>query len=211
MGPAVPPDDGNDAGPSGFARDWPGRELLQGRSPREVLAKLCDGDPLELGPRVDEWLRNEAVLVDPNRAAARTAARVAHAAMRYRGSPELGVFLTQVIERSVEELLEEEGEDELARVPVGDVPGAHLLLLWNVLGIELPLARRASIVCNREPREVRRAFVTIAGGEATVREYAARNGTTEEHVRGLLSRALRAMAAAVGRPSLCVEGWDDHG
>ena len=78
MGPEVPPDDGDDAGPSGSARDWPGRELLQGRSPREVLAKLCDGDPLELGARVDEWLRNEAVLVDPSWTATGTITAVHH-------------------------------------------------------------------------------------------------------------------------------------
>ncbi|MBK7876295.1 MAG: hypothetical protein IPJ77_11145 [Planctomycetes bacterium] len=156
-------------------------------------------------------MRNEAVLVDPSRAASRAAARVAYAAMKYRGQPELGVFLSRTIERSVEELLEEEGEDELAGVPIGDVPDGHLLFLWKVLGIELPLARRASIVCNRQPREVRRAFLAVAGGGATVRGYAAQSETTEEHVRELLTRALRAMAAAVGRPGLRVEGWDDHG
>lgn len=211
MGRGVPPDDGASVGRAGAPDDWPGRALLQGASPRAILAKLCDGDPLELGPRVFEHLQASAVLVDPNRACSRAAARVAYAAMRYRGAPELGVFLRRCIEQSVAELVEEEAEDEVASLLNDDAPGAHLLFLWKLLGIEPGLARRASIVFNQQPIEVRRAFLAVAGGRMAIREYSRQDGRPEEGVRELLSQALRAMEAAIGKRGLSVEGWDDHG
>lgn len=211
MGRAVPPEDVNGAGRAGPEGDWPGRELLSGSSPREVLMRLCDGDPLEIGARVEEHLRESAVLVDGRRAVSRAAARIAHAAMRYRGSPELGAFLQRSIAQGVEELVEEEGEDELALIPVDDDPGAHHLFLWKLLGIEPQLARRACIAFNRQPLEVRRAFLSVAGDGVSIHDHAARSGSTEGRVRELLSTALRSMGAAVGRKDLSVEGWNDHG
>jgi DNA-directed RNA polymerase specialized sigma24 family protein len=211
MGRRVPPEDGADAGRTGPVGDWPGRELFSGASPREILAKLCDGDPLEIGSRVSEHLRESAVLVDVRRAVSRAAARIAHAGMRYRGRPELGVFLKQTIEQGVEELIEDEGEEERARLPIDDAPGAHHLFLWKLLGIEPALARRASIAFNRQPVEVRRAFLDVAGWGTSIREHASRTGATDERVRELLSAALRAMGAAIGRNDLSVEGWGDHG
>lgn len=211
MGTRVPPNDGADSGTPVSSGDWPGRELLTGTSPREVLAKLCDGDPLELGPRVVAYVDEMAFLVDPNRAWARSAARVAHAAMRYRGKPELEAFVRRNIVRAIEELIEEETEDELARVPLGDTPEAHLLFLWKLLGVELPLARRASIALNRQPSNVRTAFLALAARGTSIQEHATKTGATAEQVRELVERGLHAIRVAVGGRALNVEGWGDHG
>lgn len=211
MGPGVPPDDGVDSGNSGSSGNWPGRELLSGASPRQVLAKLCAGDPLEIGPRVREYLSDSSLLVDPQRAVAASAARIAHSAMRYRGSPELDSFLGRNITLAVESLVEEEREQELERVPLDGAPSAHLLFLWKLLGIEPELARRASIAFNRQPAEVRRAFLAVAGSRVSIRDYAGETGEAEAQVRERITRALRSMGEAVGRSELTVEGWEGDG
>ncbi|MBI5364713.1 MAG: hypothetical protein HZA53_16175 [Planctomycetes bacterium] len=131
--------------------------------------------------------------------------------MRYRGRPELSAFLQRNIADAIDGLIEEERENELARTLIDDAPGAHLLFLWKLLGIEPALARRASMAFNRQPIDARRAFLAVAGYRTPLREYALRNEMTEERVRELLSLGLRAMGAAVGKQGLSVEGWEDHG
>jgi hypothetical protein len=166
---------------------------------------------LEIGARLGEHVRETAVLVDPARAGARAAARIAHAAMRYRGQPPLDEFLRSNIALAVEQLIEEESEDELARVPLDDSPGAHLLFLWKLLGIEPALVRKASVVFNRQPIDVRQAFAAVVGARMSIHDHAARLGASCEHVRSLLERAIRVMSDAVGAKHLNVRGWDDHG
>ena len=80
----------------GDAPAW--RAMFRGASPREILARLCEGDPLELVPRANERLRELDFLLPGQRVWARAAARVAYAGMRYRGHPPLTNFLTRSID-----------------------------------------------------------------------------------------------------------------
>ena len=41
--------------------------VLNGRSPREVLLRIAEGDPLELEPRIDTVLEEEGLLLAPAR------------------------------------------------------------------------------------------------------------------------------------------------
>ena len=54
-----------------------GRALLAGGSPREILARLVDGDPLGLRAVVYERLRARAYLLEADRVFLRSLARVA--------------------------------------------------------------------------------------------------------------------------------------
>lgn len=67
----------------------PGGEILRGGSPREILARLIDGDPLEIEARARDRIQALAFLVDPARTHMRAVARIAHAAPRWRGEPPL--------------------------------------------------------------------------------------------------------------------------
>src|SRR5687767_2341511 len=62
------------------AVDW--RVILAGASPREVLARLMNGDPLGLAVVVEQRLRVHAYLLDADRVFLRAAARCARLAVR---------------------------------------------------------------------------------------------------------------------------------
>src|SRR5436853_180438 len=93
------------------------RELFAGSSPRELLARLWDGDRLELWPRCEERVHELAYLLPISRVFRRSIARVAYAGVTYRGSPPFDAFLRRRIELSVQELLNEDREQLRGHLP----------------------------------------------------------------------------------------------
>jgi len=89
-------------------QDW--RAWLAGASPREILARIVQGDPLRLRARVARKLRDGAYLLDADRVHLRSLARCARAATRYRGRPELGSWLDGLVDAAVADLLREDDE-----------------------------------------------------------------------------------------------------
>jgi len=87
--------------PAAGARE-PGA-LLRGGT-REVLARLADGDPLALRPRVARALLRRRLLVDASRAWWRALAAVARRAGRPRGGRSLERWLDQEVERALDTL-----------------------------------------------------------------------------------------------------------
>ena len=69
------------------------RLLLCGASPREVLARIVRDDPLRLRARIGARLLERCLLLDADRALLRAFARIARAACRYQGRPDLGPWL----------------------------------------------------------------------------------------------------------------------
>src|SRR5262249_54272631 len=70
--------------------EW--RRLLSG-TPREVLARLVQEDPLGVREKVAARLRADALLLDSDRVHLRVLARVSRFAGRYRGRPDLGSWI----------------------------------------------------------------------------------------------------------------------
>lgn len=164
-------------------------DLLRLRSPREILRRLADGDPLEIEARVVEVLRESGWLVDPRRLTLRAMACTAYAAPDYRGKPELSRWLRNRIEDALQQMLEEEVEltqsafegrllKEHARVGVAEEPDPETVLEFRaclaVRGVgELP-AVGAWATCTMDP------------DSRTARRVS--SGSTDEH--GLVTLAV---------------------
>lgn len=80
-----------DTSMDGESTRW--RLLLCGASPREVLARIVRDDPLRLRARIGARLLERCLLLDADRALLRAFARIARAACRYQGRPDLGPWL----------------------------------------------------------------------------------------------------------------------
>jgi DNA-directed RNA polymerase specialized sigma24 family protein len=116
------------AAPASPSKGW--RTLLAGASPREVLARLMCGDPLALRPRISAALDEGAYLIEHDLLHLRVVARIARAAPRYRGQPELDAWLRRHVAEALAELVTELTEATAAEVaaprsPRGDGAGAR--------------------------------------------------------------------------------------
>lgn len=86
------------------------RSLLAGASPREVLARLMNGDPLGVRRLVGERLSQRAYLLDANQVQLRAVARCARFAVRYRGQPAIDRWLADIVDEAMLDLVTEEHE-----------------------------------------------------------------------------------------------------
>jgi hypothetical protein len=164
-------------------------------SPREVLTKLIDGDPLELGRRCQERTTSQALLLDARRLYLRTCAHVARHAGKYAGTPSLDVWLAEHVRRALKELVAEDAELLRAR-DLAEIPEDPWVLgIANLLGIEPALASRGCAAFNQAAHGVRSAFFGIVIGGQPIADWASENGTTPERARADLKRALWLLGA----------------
>jgi len=169
-------------------------DLLRGASAREILAKITAGDPLELSPRVQERLRARALLLSPDRLRARSLARVARDALSYAGEPPLAAWLMGRIERSIEELMEEDREADRSAPATPELEESRYAFLANALGIELGVARRGCVVFNDLPDPVRADFFAVVVERTSVAAHAAASGRDGLVVENNVKRAIRALS-----------------
>lgn len=164
--------------------------LLEGKSPSKILARIKDGDPLEIGPRALEALRKRAVLIHTDRAVSRSLARVAYAAVRYEGEPELDQWLSSCIEQSLDELVSEDLVDEV------EERFYRYGWLSNRLGCELPMARLVTLAFNALPHETRNDFMTCVMEGTPVEEHASREGRPIAEIEKNVKHAFLSTALA---------------
>jgi hypothetical protein len=177
--------------------DYPGRAILGSRSPRVVLTRLIDGDPLEIEARCRERILEQALLLALQRVHLRAVARIAHCAPRYRGSPRLDVWLDACIDESLQDLVEEDREEEISGLPPTEPWDPRFAFVSETLGLEPALARRACVRFNMLPDEVRRAYFAIAIEGKTIHRYVAEGNGPPDRVRGFLARALTALGQKI--------------
>lgn len=186
------------------------RRLFAAPNPRVVLARLVDGDPLELWPRCIEHLNENAVLVPAARLYHRGVARVAFAAMRYQGEPALDGFLAERIADSLAELIEEDADAVRSRALDVDLREAPYPRVAAVLGIERPQVRAACVAFNALPDLVRRrAYPVMFGGRSIASCVGPELGPADEF-SAAIDTALQAMARQLGR-ALSWRGHPDGG
>jgi hypothetical protein len=139
-------------------RGW--RAILAGAGSHAVLARLLQGDPLELRSRVARALERRALVLDAERAFLRALARTARLAQRYRGEPALGTWLDQRVDEALLELVREDQEAERS-----EAAPAVSASLCRPLGLEPRAARRILTALNSRPLAERRAFceLVVAG------------------------------------------------
>jgi hypothetical protein len=174
----------------------PGGHLLRGRSPKDILARLLDGDPLEVRARCKERLHALALLLSLDRLQLRTLARIAHAASRWDGEPPLRQWVEGRIEYSMKELIEEDAERVRSGIPeLGPGEGQYAFLA-ALLGIEPHLGPAACVAFNIQPEEVRRAFFAVVVEGKRVNRYVAEGNGSPQEVKDRLTRAFRALGLA---------------
>lgn len=179
----------------GGGKDFPGAEVLRGKSPREVLHRLLDHDPFELSNRVTARLDERAYLLSHQRVWLRTLARVAHAALGYQGRPPLDEWLRGRLDKSLNEILAEQVQAELEAAPLEVPPEPHHRFVSERFGVEPGQARRACIRFNGLPDPVRQTFFALAVHKKTLHRYVAEGYGPPERVRADFETAVRALAA----------------
>jgi hypothetical protein len=189
---------------AGDARRFPGSEILSQESPKRVLSRLVDGDPLEIQARCKEHVYDQAWLLSVSRVHLRSVARIAHAAMRYRGEPALDAWLKERVEQSTLELLEEDLEEERVGIPPAEPWDPRYAFVSEALGIEPTLARRACVEFNLLPHEVRCAYFAVVVEGKTIHRHVAEGHGPPDQARSHLKLALRTLGKAIGRD------WRSH-
>ena len=111
-GPTGPTEQGKRRAPRRHA-DW--RRWLAGRSPREILVRIVQGDPLGVRSIVASRLRARALLLDAEGVHLRALARCARYAVRYTGRPALTDWLAEQVDGSIGDLLVAETLATLSR------------------------------------------------------------------------------------------------
>ncbi|MBK7645319.1 MAG: hypothetical protein IPJ19_20165 [Planctomycetes bacterium] len=178
-------------------------EVFRSASPREILLRIAEGDPLEIAPRCTEFLREEAWLIDAERMTLRSFACTAYAAVGYRGAPPLSEWLHARLHEAARQLLEEEQEAVQSGVPTSRQAEQHLRFLADALGVEFPIARRACVALNSLRREPRRTVwaVLIEGRSAS--ELDRESGRPTGSARAHLVQAVEAI-----REWTRLDGWN---
>ena len=188
--------------PALAAADW--RAWLAGGTPREVLARIVQGDPLEVRGRVARELRERALLFDADRVHLRALARCARAAPAYRGRPALDAWVDARVSEALLELLREDDErrDE---EPRGVEPDAALVALAKPLGLDPERLARACRAFNRLPVEDRRAFFRLVLERRSLDELACDSrSVTRRATRGASDGASATSLARGARRALRV-------
>jgi len=177
------------------------RRMLAGGTPREVLARITQGDPLGLAEVVGACIEEGAWLVDADRLHLRGLARVARFAARYHGRPPLEVWLRSVVEEALVDVMREdlEGEGDGEERPFG----AAFVELSKPLGLDPECMRGACTAFNRLERPVRRAFQALVVQGRSLDELAP---AWNEPATAIARRARRALdviltGGAPGGPS----------
>jgi DNA-directed RNA polymerase specialized sigma24 family protein len=185
------PDDDSDA------LDPEQGRLLHGQSPREVLFRIAEGDPLEIGARADALLEEEGLMLAPERVHLRALAQVAYVACA-RGAPrELGPWLRQRIAESVDTLLAEDREAERVGDPLpASVP--HFLAMTAAFGVEHGLSRRASVAFHSLPASQRRLVRALVQEGRSLADLAQAQGRPLGEVRSELRLAVESLERAIG-------------
>jgi DNA-directed RNA polymerase specialized sigma24 family protein len=163
------------------------RALLFG-SPREVLARISNGDPLGIRARVAACLGRERILVDADRLHLRALAHCARRAPRLRGSEGLRGFLESCVRDAAGELLREDRDPGVRHSSVGGIFAA----LGEPLGLDPREAREACSAFNDCAPEDRRACLELLIEGRTIDELAKRDGVSVSEVARRARRALDA-------------------
>lgn len=168
------------------------RALLSG-SPRAVLRRLTQGDPLGLRARVARRLRGRFLLMDTGSVLRRALAHVAHDATSLRPTAVLEDWLTERIDRAIAELL--------PLAPESAAGGGLWRELAKPLGLDALAMARASARFNVRPLEQRRAFFQLVLAGSSLEACAERGETSPlklaQAARSALQVFLEEEAAAL--------------
>jgi len=165
------------------------RQLLTGGTPREILCRIVQGDPLGMRDRVARALHTDAYLLDADRVQLRSLARCARFASRCCAGDldrELDAIVSQAIEDLLREDAEPDGDTELGSTPIS----AAFVALAGPLGLEPEAMRRACACFNQLCAADRKAFFDLVIDGASLDDLARRNGENASEIGRRARKAL---------------------
>ncbi len=155
--------------------------------------------------RCRKRLAERAVLLDVGRLVARALARVAYAGAMANGRVRVDELTTECIDRSIDELVEQDRSDEQEKRSMGPEKDPRYEYFAEALGVEPMKARRACVVFNDLPHDVRRAYWTVVIEGVSIHECASAGMGSRSEIEGRLRRALLAISLlddpGTGEPS----------
>lgn len=178
------PDDSNEI---------PWQSIFEGRSPREILARLVEGDPLRISEGCAGRIVERAVILDPDRLLLRAVARVAHAGFSYRGMPPFREWLRGCLDLAIDDLVREDVEYERSGMPIAETGDKLYRGVAEGLGIEPGLARRVCVEINTMEDDMRHAFFAVHVLRKTIHRHVAEGYGPPARVQALLKEALRRL------------------
>ncbi|HEY2369063.1 MAG TPA: hypothetical protein VGH87_21850, partial [Polyangiaceae bacterium] len=170
------------------------RQLLSSGTPREILCRIVQGDPLGMRDRAARALHSSAYLLDADRVQLRSLARCARFAARC-SSGDFDQRLDEIVNEAIEDLLREDGETDHELDP-GSAPGAAFVALARPLGLEPEAMRRACASFNRLPKPDRKAFFELVIDGAPLDELARRGGESASEIARRARKALDLLLSA---------------
>jgi hypothetical protein len=190
-GPSKREDGSHDEGRlDGSARssDVRTRQLLSGGTPRELLCRIVQGDPLGMRERVARLVHSSAYLLDADRAQLRSLARCARFASRGAGRADLASWLDEIVSEAIDQIVCEEADLELD--PAGETLDAAFVALAPPLGLEPESMRRACAAFNQLPAADRRAFFALVIDGRALDDLAHESGESASEIARRARRAL---------------------
>lgn len=185
-----------DGSPSPAADDP--SKLLHGGSPRQILGRLVDGDPLDLEKRCRTHLRHQGYFVDPDTVLHRSLARIAYDADLYRPERSIETFVERRVRKSVHELVEEQLGEELGDISPGrSTEWEYYRSIANAVSLPPDRARRICCALNALPVDARVAFHRVLVERAKLRAVAEELGRPLEVVQHDIRAGLLAIAESL--------------
>lgn len=149
------------------------RELFEGGTGEEIMARLLDGDPLSIRARAAGYIVRTGFLVNPEALALRSLARLAFDARTLEPSTGFEVWCDHAIETSCHELIEDQLTEELNFVPnCSSKEGPFYANLAGLLAIESELGRTVALAVNRLSRRGRQAVATVGLAGESIETFA---------------------------------------
>ena len=166
---------------------------LLGKSPSEVLSRITTGDPLDLQQVCVLRLRDQALLIDPDRLLEKAMAHVAFAASRTEEVDAVPEWLLGQVDVAIGSILTEDREQELQAPGCPPPNRMHYRFIHLAFATEPGLVRSAAVQFNRLPISARRGFFRLLVDGLPVDECVRELGTTREELRLGTLEALRAL------------------
>jgi len=175
--------------------DWISCAIPRLEEPRELLAWLAAGDPLGIGRLGQRRLARAAYLLDPQRLFLRVLARVAlEGASRHppRGRARAR-WLTQLVDESVFELLEEDRSEQAEGIEPAMPTDARYARVARELECSELEARKICVAYNALPTESRGMFQAVHVRQRELAQAARELGLELAAARLHLDEALEAL------------------
>jgi hypothetical protein len=187
------PDDSDegDRGKPGKNR-FPGQEILAGASPKEILARIVEGDPLDVYLLSQDRMTERAFMLDGHRLTLRSMARIAYHGKLYRGEPPLDLWISERIDEAIKDLVSEDRADEMRRIPADGPEDDRYSFLAELIDAPIDVARTICVRFNNLREKERKAFYAIYVLGKSFNRYVAEGNGPPSHLRQLLRTAAEA-------------------